>query len=343
MKRKQPQPQSEQDSAWKDMLDEHFELCIAFFFPLIHAGIDWLRGYVFLDKELTKLGRGHAQGGKLADKLAKVWLKDGAELWVLIHTEVQGQASEDFNQRVYVYNYKIVDRFRAEVVSLAIVTGHVGGAELGRYETERWGCRLLFEFPVVKIEDWRGREAELLESDNPFALVTLAQLRVLETKGDAAKQYEAKRELIRLAFERGYRREQVLSLLRFIDWVIALPKDLEDHLDDEVEEFEGSKKMPYVTHWERKGEKRGLERGLELGEKQGEKRGKKEGRIEVILLLLEQRLGEVEDDARELIGKLTLRRLDDLAMALLDFTGPADLEKWLKRDNGKRRSVKARK
>jgi hypothetical protein len=334
MKKKQRKPQSEQDSAWKDMLDEHFELCIAFFFPLIHAEIDWPRGYVFLDKELTKLGRGHAQGGKLADKLAKVWLKDGDELWVLIHTEVQGQAGEDFNRRVYVYNYKIVDRFGAEVVSLAIVTGHIGAIELGRYETERWSCRLLFEFPVVKIEDWRGGEAELLASDNPFALVTLAQLRVLETKGDTARQYEAKRELIRLAFERGYEREQVLSLLRFIDWVIALPEDMEYRLEDEIEELEEGKRMPYVTSWERRAEKRGLE--------QGEKRGKKEGRIDLILLQLEQRLGEVEDNVRELIGKLTLRRLDDLAVALLDFTKPADLEKWLKRNNGKRRGVKAR-
>jgi len=338
MKGKPRKPQSQQDSAWKDMLNEHFEQCIAFFFPFIHTEIDWSRGYVFLDKELTKLGRGHAQGGKLADKLAKVWLKDGDELWVLIHAEVQGQAGEDFNQRVYVYNYKIVDRFGAEVVSLAIVTGHVSGAELGRYEVERWGCRLLFEFPVAPIEDWRGREAELLASGNPFALVTLAQLRVLEAKGDAAKQYEAKRGLIRLAFERGYERKQVLSLLRFIDWVIALPEDLEYRLNDEIEELEEGKKMPYVTSWERRAEKR----GLELGEKRGEKRGKKEGRIDVILLLLEQRLGEVEDDAREFVGKLTLRRLDDLAVALLDFTEPADLEKWLKRNNGKRRSVKAK-
>src|SRR3989442_10591093 len=133
MNQKSRKAQAKQDSAWKDMLDEHFEKFIAFFFARIHAEIDWSRGYVFLDKELAKLGRGHALGGKLADKLAKVWLADGNELWVLIHIEVQGQAGEDFNQRVYIYNYKIVDRFEAEVVSLAVVTGHAGRTRLGRY------------------------------------------------------------------------------------------------------------------------------------------------------------------------------------------------------------------
>ncbi|MCI0524235.1 MAG: DUF4351 domain-containing protein, partial [Acidobacteria bacterium] len=326
---------AEQDSAWKEMIDEHFEKFIAFFFPDIHAEIDWSRNYVFPDKELAKLGRGHAQGLKLADKLAKVWLKDGNELWVLIHTEVQGQAAEDFNQRVYVYNYKIVDRFGAEVVSLAVVTGRVGETRLGRYETGRWGCRLLFEFPVVKIEDWRGREAELLASDNPFALVVLAYLRVSEAKGDTARRYEVKRELIRLAYEQGYEHKQILSLLRFIDWMIILPEDLEDRLDDDIQEFEEGKKMPYVTSWERRAEKRGLERG--------EKRGRKEGRIDVVLLLLEQRLGEIEVSMRRLVEKLTVKRLDDLAVALLDFTEASDLERWLKRNNGKRRSVKVKK
>ncbi len=339
MKRKQQKPRAEQDSAWKEMIDEHFEKFIAFFFPDIHSEIDWSRNYVFLDKELAKLGRGHAQGLKLADKLAKVWLKAGHELWVLIHTEVQGQAAEDFNQRVYVYNYKIVDRFGAEVVSLAVVTGRVGETRLGRYEVERWGCRLLFEFPVAMIESWRGREAELLASDNPFALVVLAHLRVWEAKGDAAKQYEVKRELIRLAYEQGYEREQILSLLRFIDWMIILPEDLEERLDDEIEELEEGKKMPYVTSWERRAEKRGLERGLE----RGEKRGRKEGRIDVVLLLLEQRLGEIEASMRKLVEKLTLKRLDDLAVALLDFTEASDLERWLKRNNGKRRSIKVKK
>ncbi|MGH9846853.1 MAG: DUF4351 domain-containing protein [Blastocatellia bacterium] len=327
---------SDQDGAWKEILNDHFEKFVAFFFPRIHAEIDWSRGYVFLDKELAKLGRRHTQGKKLADKLAQVWLKDGSEVWVLLHVEVQGQVEEDFNLRVYVYNYKIVDRFGVEVISLAVVTGSVGRAKLGRYETGRWGCRMVFDFPVAKITDWRGREAELEASDDPFAMVVLAQLRVLEAKGDAAKKYDAKRGLIRLLFQRGWQRPQVESLLRFIDRLIALPEDLEDRLDDDIEEFMEGRKMEYITSWERRAEKRGVAKGLEIGEK----RGKKSGRVELIFLLLEQRLGEIDAGVRELVEKLTLRSLDRLAIALIDFSKTSDLVRWLKREQGRTRSVK---
>ncbi len=113
-------------------------------------------------------------------------------------------------------NYKLVDRFGVDVVSLVVVTGKAPGAKLGRYSADRWGCSLVFEYPVVRLADWRGREEELLASRNPFALVTLAQLRLLEARGNIEKRYGAKRELILLLLRRGYERERIESLLRFI-------------------------------------------------------------------------------------------------------------------------------
>ncbi|MGH9833767.1 MAG: DUF4351 domain-containing protein [Blastocatellia bacterium] len=303
----------------------------AFTAELIGRAATSFCGYVFLDKELAKLGRRHAQGAKLADKLAQVWLKDGSELWVLLHTEVQGQAGAEFNQRVYVYNYKIVDRFGVEVVSLAVVTGKAGRTMLGRYETGRWGCRLVFEFPVVKLTDWRGGEAELEASDNPFAMVVLAQLRVLEAKGNTEKRYTAKKKLILLLLRRGYEHKRIESLLRFIDWIITLPDDLEDHLNDEMEQFVEDKSMPYVTSWERRGERRGMKIGEEVGERKG--------RISVIVQQLKRRIGEIDAKIKERIEELTVKQLEKLAVALLDFTSDVDLEQWLDRASKRRRSA----
>src|SRR5207248_8912974 len=108
------------DSPWKEALDRFFEPCLAFFFPQAHADIDWTRGHVMLDKELQKIVRQAKQGRRVVDKLAKVWLKSGAERWVLIHVEVQARRERDFPRRMYVYNYRIFDRYDREVVSLAI-------------------------------------------------------------------------------------------------------------------------------------------------------------------------------------------------------------------------------
>ena len=124
--------------------------------------------------------------------------------------------------------------------------------------------------------------------------------------------------------------------MRFIDRVIALPEDLEDRLDDDIEEFMEGKKMEYITSWERRAEKRGVAKGLEIGEK----RGRKSGRVELIFLQLEQRLGEIDVSVRELVEKLTMRSLDRLAIALIGFSKTSDLERWLKREQTKARSAR---
>ena len=78
------------DSPWKDALQRYFQDFLAFFYPAIHADIDWTRGYDSLDKEFQQIVRRAKVGKGIADKLFKVWLLDGAECWLLIHVEVQG-------------------------------------------------------------------------------------------------------------------------------------------------------------------------------------------------------------------------------------------------------------
>jgi len=60
-------------------------------------------------------------GRRLVDKLVKVWRKDGGEVWVLSHIEVQGEEETDFAERMYVYNYRIFDRYRHQVASLTVL------------------------------------------------------------------------------------------------------------------------------------------------------------------------------------------------------------------------------
>jgi hypothetical protein len=79
------------DSPWKEALELFLAPFLEFFFPRVHEGIDWKRGYVSLDKELQQIVRDARVGRRLADKLFKVWRKDVREAWLLIHIEVQGQ------------------------------------------------------------------------------------------------------------------------------------------------------------------------------------------------------------------------------------------------------------
>ena len=51
----------------------------------------------------------------------RVWRRDGIEQVVLVHTEIQGTREADFAKRIYVYNYRLFDRYDRPVVSLAVL------------------------------------------------------------------------------------------------------------------------------------------------------------------------------------------------------------------------------
>jgi predicted transposase/invertase (TIGR01784 family) len=155
------------------------------------------------------------------------------------------------------------------------------------------------EFPLVKLIDYRDREHDLEESENPFALATLAVLRYIESRGDLDRLYDAKKELLRMLFERKYSKQRIVGLLRFFDWMIQLPDELEQQLDNDLPEITGGETMPhYITHWERRGIKRGLEEGKEEAKVETARRMLQEG---LDIDMIQRITGLPEEKLRELI------------------------------------------
>nr|WP_296747775.1 hypothetical protein [Thioalkalivibrio sp.] len=303
------------DSPWKEALEQALPDFLALFFPQAHAGIDWSRGYRFRDKELQQVVRDAELGRRYADKLAEVYTLDGVETWVLVHIEIQGQADPGFAERMYVYHYRLFDRYRRDVVSLAMLTDAQGGFRPSGYERERWGCSLRFRFPMVKLLDWRERAAALEADRNPFALVALAQLQAMAHRGPARKR--VKLRLIRFLYARDYTREQILAWFRVLDWMLRLPEDLELEFREELIAFEEETQMPYVTSVERIGIQKGLEQGLQ--------RGRQEGEAAILLRQIALKFGRPSEGVRARIEAadadtlldwsariLTAERVDDL-------------------------------
>lgn len=315
---------STQDTPWKDLLGNYFRLFIAFFFPKIYPEIDWERGYEQLDTELANLKKGNLTGRQLADKLIKVYLKSGKELWMLIHVEVQSSRQSKFAQRMYIYNYMISHKYKHGVVSLAVLTDGDAKFRPTKYERKHWGCELTFKFPMRKLLDYQGKEDELEKDSNPFALVVLAHLKHLEfkpeTEGKARLSWKV--ELMRLLARKGFTEEQEAKLFDFIDWLIALPENLVAEFEAQITADREVQRMPYVTSIERVIEKRGIEKGIE--------KGRAEERVEVALRLLNRKLGQrlpsqIEAQVKQLSGDDLLALTD----ALLDFNKLEDLTNWL--------------
>jgi len=300
---------TEFDSPWKESLERFFEPFMALAFPDAHKEIAWERGYAFLDKELQQITREAEIGARRVDKLIQVWTLDGGERWLLLHVEVQVQEDPAFRERMFVYHYRIFDRFHRQVVSLAVLADDAPDWRPETYTYGLWGCEMTFRFPVVKLLDYR-RESGLIErgKGNPFGLVVEAHLLALETRKDWELRLRSKFQLVKRLYEEGYGRQEIVDLFRFIDWVMDLPEVHERLFWEELSQYEEAKKMPYVTSVERigieKGIQQGIQQGIQEGERQGMKKGVVQGLLKGISLALELRFGSSGLDLMPMIGRI---------------------------------------
>ncbi|MBF0420215.1 MAG: cytosolic protein, partial [Magnetococcales bacterium] len=255
------------DAPWKDILEAYFPEFLAFFLPIAYEGIDWERGFEFLDKELSRITRDSQVGDRRMDKLVKVWRRDGVELWVLVHIEIQGDRKANFAEGMYVYQYRAYDLYQVPVVGLAILADEDAGWQPTEFCYDLWGTRQSYKFTAVKLLSYHKTELE--HSNNPFAIVTLAHLHAKRTKHQTEDRYQEKRRLIRRLYQSGFSRQQVIDLFRFIDWVLHLPEEADRRLWKEIADFEEGQKMPYISSVERFG----MQIGEQIGEQRGEQRG----------------------------------------------------------------------
>ena len=244
------------DEAWKQIIERFFPQFVRFFVPELHEAIDFQKPLTFLDKEMEQLGQQALKGAKVVDKLVKVFLKDGGEQWILIHIEIQGDEDKDFSLRMFRYFYRIFDRYGKEVVSIAVLTEKASGTADGRFEQKAFGSGVEFHYLPFNLMDYEREQ--LLADENPMATVVLAaqERERLRQQGD---RFNTKLYLIRRLYERGYSREAITALLKFIDWVIRLNDAEEIRLRDALQTLEEENKMPYVTSFERIGMEKGLQ------------------------------------------------------------------------------------
>ncbi|HEY9851420.1 MAG TPA: hypothetical protein V6D28_18260 [Leptolyngbyaceae cyanobacterium] len=287
-------PQTEFDTPWKDILQIYFEEFILFFFPQAHQEIDWAIPPEFLDKELQQVVRDAELGRRLVDKLVKIYLRNGEEAWVLLHVEVQSQEESDFAERMFTYHYRIYDRYKRSVASLALLGDERRNWRPNRFGYQLFGCEIGFTFPVVKLLDYQQQWTVLEESRNPFAIVVMAHLKALETRDNRNQRKEWKLTLTRRLYEQGYEREDIINLFQFVDWIMSLPQILEQEFWQEVIQLEEERRMPYITSVERIGIQKGIEQGIQQGieqERQQSRQQFKQILLESIELGLELKFG----------------------------------------------------
>lgn len=152
-------PPSYADAAWKHILDCYFQQFMEFFFPVLAKQIDWTKPVEFMDKELQAITAESMIGQRFVDTLVKVYSKEGHPIGILLSTEIQAKQEAEFSNRLYVYNYRIYDRYQLPVMTLAVLADNNPNLRPTQYLITILNQPVnLFQFQTVKLLDWAGQE-----------------------------------------------------------------------------------------------------------------------------------------------------------------------------------------
>jgi len=107
----------------------------------------------------------------------------------------------------------------------------------------------------------------------------LARLFGMKTK------WASKIKLTKMLYQKGFDKNKVHELLRFIDWLIQVPEEIMIQYHNQIEEIEWEQKMTYITSFEKY--------GFHMGQQSGESKA--------LNILLKQKFKTIPQKYKKLI------------------------------------------
>jgi hypothetical protein len=307
------------DRLFKELLTTFFVEFIELFFPELAAYLD-RDSIEFLDKEIfTDVTHGEKHE---ADIVAKARFR-GKDLGFLIHVEPQARRESVFPRRMFSYFARFHEKYDLPVYPIVLFSYRTPlKQEPSEYRIEFPDLTVLtFNFRVVQLNRLAWRD--FLDRTNPIAAALMANMAIAPGEPPRVK-LACLRMLARLQLDPA--RERLIS--GFIDQYLQLTIDQDKEFAAEIEQLVPQEKegvMELVTSWM----KEGLEKGLAQGLVQGREEGREEEARELLALQLRKRFGELEPAVVAQIESLQRDDLEELGVALFDFTSHADLDRWL--------------
>ncbi len=173
----------------------------------------------------------------------------------------------------------------------------------------------------------KSNEKELLESNNPFALVSYVVKKSITHKDNDQNNYDFKIELTKILLEKGYNKKRIVSVFRFLSFVFGIENELlRKKFKKEVNKMTAVKETYELTDYE--------ELLIKEGEDIGTQKGKIEGRIESLqnksVKLLTKKLGDIPTKLEEKIKTCTnIEKLDQILDNIFDIVSFDEIEKIL--------------
>jgi hypothetical protein len=306
---------TEYDGPWKEAIELFYEWFQKFFFPEAAAEIDWQRGWESLNKELQRILPEAAVGTWFSDALVLAYTPEGDTRY--LHTEVQCQREDEFENRLDDYNCMMKLRFKHPIITQILLGDDSPTWLPNEYVHSCAGYEKKVKYPAVKILRFRGQEEELLKHANPIALLVVAHLLTLSTGTEEKARREGKLRLLKNVVDRKMDGEDTFHLSRLIDWMVDLPREGHEQVWEAMREYAQEAQMPFLSY----------------PEQIGYDRGTKESLLKRIERALEKKFGAEGQALLPVIQQQELVVLEQLLDAFIDATSPAtspaEIRNWL--------------
>jgi predicted transposase/invertase (TIGR01784 family) len=258
------------DSLWKGILEDVFDDFLRFFFKDADKLFDMGKGFKFLDKELEELfsEEEKIQSPMLVDKLIQVFTRNESEEFILVHVEVQGYSDKVFAERMFNYYYRILYKYNKKITAISIFTDSNKNYHPQKYEHEFLGTEITYKFNTYKIID--QDEVELLQNNNPFAIIVLTVLLSLKAKARKLNDEDLlnlKFKITRNLLSRNIETEKVRGLMNFLRFYVRFANSgMNAKFDEEIYTItEKRKTMGIEEMLLDQAQKKGLEKGIAKG------------------------------------------------------------------------------
>jgi predicted transposase YdaD len=301
------------DTLWKSLLEDIFDDLLRYLYPDANEIFDMERGFDFLDKELADLfPELNEQHIRFVDKLVKVWLKNGKVRWILIHIEVQGRYDKRFAERMFIYFYRIRDKYHRDIVAWAILTDTNKKFVPTEYKESFLGTSVSYEFNMLKAIN--QNEKTLQESNNPFSIVMLTVLLALKKKRvDEIKLVDLKMDIVKHLYRKEIPKKKIQAVMNFLKHYVRFNEENTLIFDKKLDSFTGKSypmgieqfllqraKKEGVIEGELKGIEKGIQEGVDIQLKETIKNARLENMsiesIARIVKLLPERVRQILDD-----------------------------------------------
>jgi hypothetical protein len=197
---------------------------------------------------------------------------------ILLHLEIQGDKEHHFPTRLFEYGYKLYDRHRLPILPLVVLSDDHHAWRPEAFEMKILGhTTIRYDFLSAKLLDWKGQEAQRLESTNPFENLIAIYLEARRTRRSPTARLKTKLGLFKHLLEKSWGKEDILSFATFLDGVMRLSEGLALQYHHEVIEREKEMNVHYLTHAEYFGHQEGIKEGIYQANRENAKRMLQQG------------------------------------------------------------------